>query len=103
MYSTFTYDCGCEQGSIGFIAYVFAAEYGTIHLCPGFLSIKAMGTDSRAGSLIHESTHFANTISTSDYAYGQKACKRLAESDWEKAVENADSYEYFAENMPVLH
>ncbi|KIJ32707.1 hypothetical protein M422DRAFT_783363 [Sphaerobolus stellatus SS14] len=101
-YQSWTYDCGCEEGNAGIIAYVYGPEYGTIHLCPGFMAVGPVGTDSRAGSLIHESTHWAKTVNTLDYVYGQEGCKSLAEDDWRKAVRNADTYEYFAENVPEL-
>jgi peptidyl-Lys metalloendopeptidase len=41
-------------------------------------------------------------VGTSDYAYGQTACKSLAIKNSNKAINNADSHEYFAENNPVL-
>ena len=37
---------------------------------------------------------------TNDYAYGQTACKKLATKTPNKAINNADSHEYFAENNP---
>ncbi|CAF4470839.1 unnamed protein product [Rotaria sp. Silwood2] len=41
-------------------------------------------------------------IDTYDYAYGQMASTSLALSTPSKAIMNADSHEYFAENLPVL-
>ena len=46
-------------------------------------------------------SHFA-TASTDDRAYGQPACKNLVIGDPAKALDNADSHEYFAENEPLL-
>jgi peptidyl-Lys metalloendopeptidase len=60
------------------------------------------GTDSKGGTLVHESSHFTNIASTEDYAYGQSAAKSLASSNPAHAVENADNHEYFAENNPAL-
>ena len=60
------------------------------------------GTDSKAGTLIHELTHFTVVAGTSDYAYGQSAAASLAISSPAKAIKNADSHEYFAENTPAL-
>ena len=47
--------------------------------------------------------HFTAVAGTSDYAYGQSACKSLAISNPAEAVMNADSHEYFAENNPSLN
>jgi peptidyl-Lys metalloendopeptidase len=59
------------------------------------------GTDSRAGTLIHEMSHFDVVTDTDDWAYGQAACKRLAKRSPTRALDNADSHEYFAENTPA--
>ena len=58
---------------------------------------RALGIDSKAGTLVHEMSHFNVTAGTSDYAYGTSACQRLASSNPKKAINNADSHEYFAE------
>ena len=41
------------------------------------------------------------TASTDDRAYGQTACKKLAKSSPTKALDNADTHEYLAENTPA--
>ncbi|HSN85774.1 MAG TPA: M35 family metallo-endopeptidase, partial [Thermoanaerobaculia bacterium] len=56
-----------------------------------------LGTDSKAGTLVHEASHFTVVAGTSDYAYGQTACKNLAISNPTNATRNADNHEYFAE------
>ena len=71
-----------------------------IYLCGAFWSAPLTGTDSRAGTLVHEMSHFNVVAGTDDWAYGQTAAKALAISDPVKAVDNADSHEYFAENTP---
>ena len=45
-------------------------------------------------------SHFTVVAGTNDNAYGQTACKKLAQKNPRKAVDNADSHEYFAENTP---
>ena len=72
-----------------------------IYLCGAFWEAPNIGTDSRAGTLIHESSHFTLNGGTDDYAYGQTSCKALAISSPSRAIMNADSHEYFAENNPV--
>ncbi|KAF7307716.1 Peptidyl-Lys metalloendopeptidase [Mycena kentingensis (nom. inval.)] len=98
-YTSYTYDCTCTDSSY---AYVYPDDFGTIYLCNAFWSAPNTGTDSRAGTLIHESTHFTRLAGTDDYAYGQSAAKSLAISNPSNAIFNADSHEYFAENNPVL-
>ncbi|KAF6745448.1 hypothetical protein DFP72DRAFT_1091542 [Ephemerocybe angulata] len=66
VFSSFTYDCSCTRS--GTYAYVYPAE---IYLCPVFWNVNVTGTDSRGGTLIHESSHFdANAGGTDDIVYG---------------------------------
>ncbi|PVF91263.1 zincin [Serendipita vermifera] len=53
-------------------------------------------------AIVHESSHFTANGGTQDYAYGQSAAKSLATSNPARAIMNADSHEYFAENNPAL-
>ena len=94
---TFTFYCDCTSSAY---AYVYANQPYKIHLCNAFWSAPNTGTDSKAGTLIHETSHFTVVAGTSDYAYGQSACKSLALSNPSNAIKNADSHEYFAENTP---
>ena len=69
------------------------------------------GTDSRAGTLIHEMSHFVVVADTNDWVYGQTGAHNLAGSNPNRTsgnravlpivVGNADSHEYFAENTPT--
>ena len=93
-----TLDCKCKKPNV--YAYVYPTQPYKIYLCGAFWSAPLTGTDSRAGTLIHEMSHFNVVASTDDWAYGQTAAKALAISDPVKAVDNADSHEYFAENTP---
>jgi peptidyl-Lys metalloendopeptidase len=52
------------------------------------------GFDSRAGTIIHENSHFDNNGGTDDYAYGQEDAQNLAKEDPETAIQNADNVEY---------
>lgn len=92
-----TINCGCSDSSY---AYVYANQPYQIYVCNAFWSAPLTGTDSKAGTLIHEMSHFTVVAGTSDYAYGQSAAKSLATSNPARAVKNADSHEYFAENTP---
>jgi peptidyl-Lys metalloendopeptidase len=90
-------DCTCTDSAY---AFVYPSRPYTIHLCNAFWPAPNTGTDSKAGTLIHEMSHFNVIAATDDNAYGQTACKRLATTNPSRALDNADSHEYFAENTP---
>ncbi|HEV8240085.1 MAG TPA: M35 family metallo-endopeptidase [Thermoanaerobaculia bacterium] len=101
-----TFDCGTcrtDPNYNNYYAYVYSTQPYTIYLCGAFWSAGATGTDSKAGTLVHEMSHFNVVAGTNDNAYGQTACKKLAQKNPRKAVDNADSHEYFAENNPALN
>ena len=77
-------------------------DVGVIHLCGAFWNILNTGTDSRAGTLIHESSHFTVNGATLDHVYGQDNAKNLANTNPSQAIDNADNHQYFAENDPAL-
>jgi hypothetical protein len=89
----FTYNLtgsGCKPG-------VFAYTYkgtSTVWFCDAFWDAPTKGTDSKAGTVVHEHTH--SDANTDDIAYGQPACRNLALTNPDKAINNADSHEYYA-------
>jgi len=95
--ASITVDCKCKQN---YYAYVYANQPYKIYVCRAFWSAPMTGTDSKAGTLVHEMSHFNVVASTDDVVYGQTGAKNLAISDPAKAITNADSHEYFAENTP---
>lgn len=98
-FGSYTFDCTCTDS--GTYAYVYPDTFGVVYLCGAFWSAPNTGTDSRAGTLVHESSHFTTNGGTDDYVYGQSAAKSLASSNPDQAVFNADNHEYFAENTPA--
>ncbi len=92
------FDCGCTDS---YYAYVYPNQPYKIYLCNAFWSAANTGTDSKAGTIVHETSHFTVVADTDDIAYGQSAAKSLALSNPAQAVKNADSHEYFAENTPA--
>lgn len=94
-----TFDCSCKQN---YYAYVYPNNPYTIYLCKVFWTAPMTGTDSKAGTLIHEMSHFYVVASTQDYVYGQTAARNLAITNPDQAIMNADNHEYFAENNPAL-
>lgn len=93
------YDCSCTQS---YYAYVYPNQPYKIYLCNAFWTAPMTGTDSKAGTLIHEMSHFTIVADTDDYVYGQTAARNLAINNPDNAVRNADNHEYFAENTPTL-
>ncbi|KAJ7169355.1 peptidyl-Lys metalloendopeptidase [Mycena crocata] len=98
-YSGYIYDCSCTDSDV--YAFVDPSDPSTINLCGVFWQVATTGTDSKGGTLIHESSHFTATAGTDDWVYGQTGAKALAKSNSAQAIDNADSHEYFAENNPA--
>lgn len=92
-------DCKCKQN---YYAYVYPTQPYKIYVCKAFWTAPMTGTDSKGGTLIHEMSHFNAVAGTDDWVYGQSGAASLAISDPAKAVDNADSHEYFGENTPAL-
>lgn len=120
---TYTYDCACEDGddiygkspssppvsllgslyirsSVLLTAYVYPTLFGHVYLCGQFMAAPLHGTDSKAGTMVHEASHFIENAGTLDIAYSTENAQFLALSDPSQAIMNADSHEYFAENDP---
>ncbi len=96
---TIGFDCSCTDSSY---AYVYANDPYNIYLCNAFWGAPLTGTDSKAGTIIHELSHFTVVAGTDDYVYGQSGARNLADTSPALAVGNADNHEYFAENTPYL-
>jgi len=94
-----TVNCGCTDTSY---AYVYPTQPYTIYVCKAFWNAPLTGTDSKGGTLVHETSHFNVVAGTDDWAYGQSAAASLAISNPARAIDNADSHEYFSENTPAL-
>ena len=92
-----TINCGCNQN---YFAYVYPNQPYQIYVCKAFWTAGLTGTDSKAGTLVHEMSHFDIVANTDDVVYGQSGAKSLAISNPTDAGRNADSHEYFSENTP---
>jgi len=92
-----TFDCSCKKT---YFAYVYPDQPYKVYMCKAFWNANELGTDSRAGTIIHELSHFNVVAGTDDVVYGQSGAQSLATSDPDQALNNADSHEYFAENTP---
>ena len=95
------FDCStCNED--GVFGYVYTNQPYQVYLCGAFWSANINGTDSQAGTLIHELSHFIIIAGTDDHVYGQDDAKSLAQTKPDSAVDNADNHEYFAEDTPHL-
>jgi peptidyl-Lys metalloendopeptidase len=90
-------NCACSGSEY---AHVYANRPYEIFVCKAFWPAPARGTDSKAGTLIHEMSHFDVVAGTNDWVYGQTAAKNLAATNPTNALDNADNHEYFGENNP---
>lgn len=96
------FSCGSQRCGRTTFAFVYSDSPYEIFLCPAFWEAELTGTDSRAGTIIHELSHFTILGGTDDHQYGHDSSKQLGATDPARAIGNADSHEYFAENTPVL-
>ncbi|MBU8894010.1 peptidase M35 [Corallococcus sp. M34] len=90
-------DCSCTDADS--YSYVYPSDPFRIFVCGLFWAAPTYGTDSKGGLLVHEMSHFTAVAGTDEWATGQTACRALATSNPTKAIDNADSHEYFAEDL----
>lgn len=96
----------------GGYAFVFPTMPYVVHICPRFFELPAFTTlnagrasneyGTRGGTFIHELSHFRVAADTEDHCYGRATCSELAQDVPRLAVKNADSYQYFAEDIGFL-
>jgi uncharacterized Zn-binding protein involved in type VI secretion len=93
-----------EAGQEDCFAYVYPNKNDKLYLGDDFWSAPATGPDSKAGTLIHETSHYNSVGGTDDVtmadgstAYGKASCEKLAKENPAGAKNNADSFEYFVE------
>lgn len=92
-----------KKSKPGLFAYVYPDDpKHTIYLGPAFWKSPSTGTDSQAGTLAHEMSHFNDIGDTDDGfpepVYGLKASRDLAAKDPSKAIRHADSFQYYLED-----
>ncbi|EJD37461.1 peptidyl-Lys metalloendopeptidase [Auricularia subglabra TFB-10046 SS5] len=75
---------------------------GHFFVCPPFYTAPTSGTESQPGILVHLATHWDAIGHTGHWGDGVGDSKALAISNPALAIDNADSYEFFAENSPQL-
>jgi len=98
----FNVNCAGPSCSSDTFAYVYPTDSSfTVYVCGAFWSApNYVAYDSKPGTLIHEMSHFSVIGGTQDHTYGTSSAKDLASRQPDKAVNNADNHEYFAESSP---
>lgn len=76
----------------------------TIYLCQAYERAALTGEDSKMGTLLHELTHavaYTDDVGCDDgkKCYGRERCRSMADAHPDRAVKNADSYEFFLESQ----
>jgi peptidyl-Lys metalloendopeptidase len=92
-------DALCKQTN----AFAYAERYNPyhMHLCKRFWGLPILSIDSKIGTLIHETSHFAVVADTLDINPSNvKNCKLIANGSPDSAINYACSYQYFAESRP---
>lgn len=97
---------GCD---IDIFANVMSDEPYRINLCSAFFSLPTMtgvvptssafDSGTREGTIIHEVSHFDVVAGTEDHWYTRTDCAENAKSDPRLAIENADSFQYYSEDV----
>ena len=69
------------------------AYTGELYFCKPLISgYASMGTNSAAGTIVHEMSHLV--LATVDKKYGMKSCSELSDAD---KIVNADNFKYYCE------
>lgn len=91
-----TYDLSGSGCGADWNAYTYNGS-STVWTCNGFWTLPPIAIDCQFSTILHEWSHAVD--GTDDHAYGDTDCQNLATNNPGDAVENADSYENFAERM----
>jgi peptidyl-Lys metalloendopeptidase len=90
----------CDVNFVDFYAMVSPVAPYEIVLGSLFWPADANGfSDSKAGTLVHEVSHFNDVAGTGDSCSDYMECEALAISDPNAAYSEANCYEYYAETM----
>ena len=97
---------GCASGEY---AYVYSDRPYLLHVCPPFFNLPSLETlrpgsrrsdfGTREGTIVHELSHFTHVAGTEDHCYSRSDCALMAREAPHLAIENADSYQYFTEDV----
>ncbi len=104
---------GEEDCSVSTYANVWPDSPYVVNLCPSFFRMPSMigvvrtssafDSGTREGTIIHEVSHFEVVGGTDDNCYGREVCSDMARTDIAAAIDNADSYQYYAEDITFAY
>jgi len=90
-------------------AFVEKSDPYNVSYCPAFFEMDTMktltndsiqdGSGTRAGTVVHEFSHFSIVGDTEDLCYARDVCTEMARTSSEDAIHNADSFQYFVEDV----
>lgn len=90
-------------------AFVDPDDPYVVNLCGTFFEMDTMkdltddkvaeGNGTRSGTFVHEITHFTVVAGTDDICYSREDCTDMASRSPFNAIMNADSYQYFVEDV----
>lgn len=108
--SKITYFCaqnGEQNCDAGTYANVWPNDPTTIYICQNYFNLPMLSdsdfqevfdSGTQAGTIIHEMSHYAVVGGTDDNCYNRGVCTDYARRLPHRAVQNADSYQYFTED-----
>jgi len=108
--SKITYVCqraGAGSCDGGTYAFVYPDDSSTIYLCPPYFELPSLSdatflevfnSGTRAGTIIHEMSHYEDVGGTDDNCYNRDVCSDYARTSPNRAAHNADSFQYFSED-----
>lgn len=94
-YKLYYYGHTCKDSLYGYTWY----KSMNIILCKKYFTAGNTGYGSKMGTIIHELTQSAADTKNLVGAHGTTGALNLAQADPDKATDNADNYQYFAESI----
>jgi peptidyl-Lys metalloendopeptidase len=100
------YQSSCKGGTY---AFVNRNQPFYVNFCPPFFGLPTMigvsptssemENGTQEGTIIHELSHFEETANTDDLCYSRTECMEMARTDPNGALRNADSLQYYTEDV----
>ncbi|MGC5703598.1 peptidase [Pseudomonas sp. NFXW11] len=90
----------CNNANVIAATYINARGDIEAWFCTAFFALPPrVGFDTQAGSVVHELTHSIGHTVDVPGGYGPAGARNLATNNPSQAVENADNYEYYEEQL----